>query len=97
MLFTEKFSSQSQGGTAAISGIIAQKAIVCELRYPHPQGNAWYIVGIDRAKQEAFEQHRQRSGEPLVLTDYGTILHSGWGDAPPAALMEELVEKYKLV
>lgn len=42
---------------------------------------AWYYVMIDRGKREAFKsQHRVPY---LKLTDYGNILHSGFGDYPP--------------
>ena len=53
---------------------------------------AWYYVLVDKAKKRAFEG---REGTPdLKLTDYGSILHSGYGEDPSEAMVKKMFEEY---
>lgn len=57
--------------------------------------NAWYYVMIDRGKRDAF---RNQNGVDLLnITDYGTILHSGFGDHPPEAIRMRMEEEYGFI
>ncbi len=54
--------------------------------------NAWYYVMVDRGKRESF---RTQAGSPLLkLTDYGQILHSGFGEHPPEAIRLRMEDEY---
>lgn len=43
--------------------------------------NAWYYVQIEEPKHAAFK--KQLAMGALDLAHFGTVLYSGWGDAPP--------------
>ena len=53
---------------------------------------AWYYIMIDKGKRDAF---RNQEGVPfLKLTDYGEILHSGFGENPPEDIRRQMEEEY---
>jgi hypothetical protein len=53
---------------------------------------AWYYVMIDHGKRDMF---RNQNGVPyLKLTDYGNILHSGFGDCPPESIRQTMQEEH---
>lgn len=53
---------------------------------------AWYYVMVDKGKRDAF---KSQEGVPfLKLTDYGEILHSGFGDNPPESIIRQMEEEY---
>lgn len=53
---------------------------------------AWYYVLVERTKKRAFEA---REGTPnLKLTDFGTILHSGYGQNPPEDIVQKMFDEY---
>jgi hypothetical protein len=43
--------------------------------------NAWYVVKLDKLKAPLFHAEIAK-GMALMLTDYGTILQSGYGTSP---------------
>ena len=96
MSFSAKFSPKGGKGNF-VAKIIRQKAMVCSLVFPAYENvaEAWYILEINKGKAKEFDQHMKLS-IPITLTDYGTILHSGWGKEPPKELKIELNEKYGL-
>ncbi len=53
---------------------------------------AWHLVKVDRSKLVSFKQ--ALSTRSLDVSEYGEILHSGWGEDPPKEIMRELAEKY---
>ena len=54
--------------------------------------NAWYYILVDHGKRDAF---REKGGVALLkLTDYGVILHSGFGEAPPEAMRQRMKDEY---
>jgi hypothetical protein len=53
---------------------------------------AWHFVKVDRAKLASFKQ--ALSTGSLDASEYGEILHSGWGEDPPEEARRELAEKY---
>ncbi len=53
---------------------------------------SWYYILVDKGKRDAF---RAREGRPsLNLTEYGIVLHSGFGQNPPAALARQMELDY---
>ena len=52
----------------------------------------WYYLELYKAKIELFKV-RLKSG-PFPLTDYGTILYSGWGEAPPEDIQNKIKEQF---
>ena len=54
--------------------------------------NAWYYVMADTGKRDAF---RSKSGVALLkLTDFGTILYSGFGTNPPETIRRRMEDDY---
>jgi len=53
---------------------------------------AWHYVLIDKLKQPLFQKMLKKGA--LELKDYGTVLHSGWGDDPPPELAEAVRRQY---
>ena len=53
---------------------------------------AWHLVKVDRSKLVSFKQ--ALSTRSLDASEYGEILHSGWGEDPPKEVMRELAKKY---
>lgn len=53
---------------------------------------AWHFVKVDRSKLASFKQ--ALSTRSLDTSEYGEILHSGWGEDPPEEARQELAEKY---
>jgi hypothetical protein len=54
--------------------------------------SAWYYIMVDKGKRDAF---RAQSGvHQLTLTDYGVILYSGFGEYPPEAIQQRMLEDY---
>lgn len=94
MSFAAKFASRKSGGDF-VASIIRQKALVYVLSCRFDDRKAWYIFEVEPAKRKEFEK-RFSAGESFDATDYGTILHSGWGEGPDEALKAELREKYGL-
>jgi hypothetical protein len=58
-----------------------------------PEGKAWYYLQVLPQKLAQFQHTIGK--EPLVLSEYGTVLHSGWGVLPLAMQqgMERLIEE----
>jgi hypothetical protein len=53
---------------------------------------AWYYVLVDRVKRDSF---KGKAGVPFLrLTDYGQILHSGFGANPPESIIQLMEEEY---
>jgi TIR domain len=53
---------------------------------------AWHFVKIDHSKLASFKQALLTGS--LNASDYGEILHSGFGENPPEEIMREVTEKY---
>lgn len=47
----------------------------------------WHFLEVPPTKQKQFE--RSIKQKEVVLTEFGTILASGWGDIPPRAVLDE--------
>jgi hypothetical protein len=54
--------------------------------------SAWHYVLVGRLKLVLFKQ-KLKNGE-LDVAQYGRILHSGWGEKPPAELAQEMKQVY---
>ncbi len=54
--------------------------------------NAWYYVLVDRLKVQLFL--KALNDEIIHLENYGKILHSAYGDEPPAEITESLKDEY---
>ena len=54
--------------------------------------NAWYYVMVERLKLSLFQ--KALNDDIIHLENYGVILHSAYGDEPPAEITEELKKKY---
>lgn len=53
---------------------------------------AWYYVMVDKSKKDTFEHIEGK--QSLNLNDYGTILHSGYGDEPPPEMKKKMEDEY---
>ena len=53
---------------------------------------AWYYIMVDRGKREAFRN--QNGVSRLSLSEYGTILYSGFGENPPDAIVKRMNKEY---
>lgn len=96
MSFASRFAPKGNKGSF-VAQIIKGKVMVCELAFAAHSGigQAWYVLQVDSAKAKEFKESLKESG-PITLTDYGEILHFGWGEGPDDALKAELHEKYGL-
>lgn len=54
----------------------------------HTGRAAWYYIRVDDHQRARFERV-VRSGA-LTLTEYGTILESGYGDTPPESVRNRM-------
>ena len=54
--------------------------------------NAWYYVMVERLKLSLFQ--KALNDDIIHLENYGVILHSAYGDEPPAEITEDLKKKY---
>lgn len=75
--------------------ISQQKAILYELNSVVDGRTAWYILEVKSAKHNEFKR-LLHSGAAMELTDYGTVLYSGWGKHPNSQIQAELRDKYNL-
>ena len=58
----------------------------------HSGNQAWYYVQVgSRAKLPVFLQ-KIKTG--INLSDYGTILYSGWGDEPPEDVRVKIIQQF---
>lgn len=53
---------------------------------------AWYFIQVDKMKLPLFEKAMQAPGAELGR--YGDVLASGYGDAPPAFVVEHMKVQY---
>jgi tetratricopeptide (TPR) repeat protein len=53
---------------------------------------AWHVVKVAHSKLAKFKQALKTGS--LDVSDYGEILHSGWGKDPPEEITRELRERY---
>jgi hypothetical protein len=53
---------------------------------------AWYYIRVERPKRNLFERE-SRKGQ-IQLTDYGTILMSGYGEKPPPDAVRRAREEF---
>ena len=54
--------------------------------------NAWYYVLVERLKLQLFL--KALNDDIIHLENYGKILHSAYGDEPPADITAKLKEEY---
>ena len=98
MSFAEKFASKVSSTGGMVAKITREKSIVYHLQPKQGNETAYIIIEIDQTKHEAFQKDYQQAYEAkgnLELTDYGTVLHSGWGE-PPNKIKAEMREKFGL-
>lgn len=53
---------------------------------------AWHYVRVERLKLPQFLK-RVESGS-LDIAEFGAVLYSGWGDAPPSDVMEAVMGRF---
>lgn len=55
----------------------------------------WYYLQFEsKAKMAMFNARSSNEMEEIAISEYGEILHSGWGKTPPSELTKELQEEY---
>ncbi len=70
-----------------------KKLPVFLLQGNNSQGDScWCYLEVDANKDNALK-HAAQSGDVFTLTDYGRIITSGIGDAPPHNMVEFLREE----
>jgi hypothetical protein len=52
---------------------------------------AWHYVQVEKTKLAMF---KARNKDGSNLTDYGTILYSGWGVEPPEDIKQKIKEQF---
>lgn len=55
--------------------------------------DAWFILHVDKPKLQLY-LHDVKSGKPINLPDYGTVLHRGWGSTPSEELLEQVRQAF---
>lgn len=55
--------------------------------------SAWYFVLVNPVKEEAFSKLDYFA--PFCITDYGNIIESGYGEAAPEEVIEQINSQYK--
>lgn len=55
---------------------------------------AWYLLGVLVAREEAFNAAIQQKGTMIDVKQYGRILASGYGSQPPESVRQEIMAKY---
>lgn len=53
---------------------------------------AWYYVMVEKMKKRLFEIDAKKG--QINLTDYGTILYSGYGENPPEETKKTMKDEY---
>jgi hypothetical protein len=54
--------------------------------------DAWYYLQVKSKTLESIFLKKIKTG--INLTDYGTILYSGWGDEPPEDIKQKIKEQF---
>ncbi len=54
--------------------------------------SAWYYIRIQSRMKLALFLKQIKTG--LTLTDYGTILYSGWGEEPPPYIKQKIQDQF---
>ncbi len=92
---TDKIREETEKATN-VKPIDPQKKMQAELIYlvkgVDAGRNAWYYVLVDRLKVQLFL--KALNDEIIHLENYGKILHSAYGDEPPAEITNALKEEY---
>ena len=57
--------------------------------------DAWWYLQIDKIKMPLYQKVLE-TRKSVVFTQFGKILKSGWGKAPPEAIKKEMAEKYSI-
>jgi hypothetical protein len=52
----------------------------------------WYVQVENKQKLPLFLERTKKQG--IKLTDYGTILYSGWGTEPPEDIKHKIKEQF---
>ena len=53
---------------------------------------AWYYLLVEKTKKRLFENDVKSS--QMQLTDYGTIVYSGYGENPPEDIRQKMEDEY---
>lgn len=53
---------------------------------------AWYYLLVEKTKKRLFESDVKRP--QMQLTDYGTIVYSGYGENPPDDIKTKMFDDY---
>lgn len=53
---------------------------------------AWYYVLVDKPKKRVFETEARKG--PVLLTDYGKIIISGYGEEAPDDVKKRMKDEY---
>lgn len=89
------FSSRfSPGGRGQLTGSgVRDKPVLYELNGTVKGRKAWYILKVIPEKHAELKR-KLAAASSMELTEYGEILHSGWGDAPDEALRQRIKDEY---
>ncbi len=93
---TDDIIKSHQQASNNIKQVDPQKKMQAELIYlvkgVDAGRNAWYYVLVDRLKVQLFL--KALNEEIIHLENYGKILHSAYGDEPPAEITQALKDEY---
>jgi hypothetical protein len=62
------------------------------VRLKNTQGSFWHYLLVDKLKLPLFLRVATR--DEIDVAEYGKILYSGWGDAPPENITEKINKEY---
>jgi len=55
---------------------------------------AWYYLLVDKMKQPIFTTTMKTKPSIMHLDEYGQIIDSGWGENPPADVVERITAQF---
>jgi len=79
---------------ATIPRLSGEELVVTLFKANNAEGKAFYAyIQLTTAKLDTFYR-AQEAAAPIDLNALGTVLHTGWGDSPPPALHQQMLDEY---
>ena len=87
--FTKKASSESFAQVVHVQKVQPVYFLQSTAQDGRPE---WFIIAIEAIKEKAFLK-ALKGQFSFELKDFGDILYSGYGDAPPESIQYKLIEE----
>lgn len=92
-LVLKKATKEGQGAPSPLERIRKDGRYLYLVRGEDKGKRAWYYVLIDRHKLNLFKA-RLRFPDTIPLNEFGVILECGWGQDPPAEIVQKMNEEF---